>query len=158
MRRNFIVWELILCQVYKDSIFPLVKFEREDNLRQCPSHHLKIFEVSLNEMHCSSSLCVHRCRGDDRRQTSCGLRSAVMRKQHEKSNATWEVSLSPFSAGLISRRMWNRTRPSLSPLNILLWQLLFRSWQWFSNTLFIYAAHTNRQLVVWPLLGNFQLS
>ena len=65
MRRNFIVWELVLCQVHKDSIFPLVKFEREDNLLQSPSHHLKIFEVSLNEMHCSGSLWVHRCRGDD---------------------------------------------------------------------------------------------
>ena len=84
MRRNFIVWELVLCQVHKDSIFPLVKFEREDNLLQSPSHHLKIFEVSLNEMHCSSLLCVHRCRGDDRRQTSSGLRSAVMRKKTRK--------------------------------------------------------------------------
>ena len=105
MRRNFIVWELILCQVHKDSIFPLVKFEREDNLLQSPSYHLKIFEVSLNELHCSSSLCIHRCRGDDRRQTSCGLRSAIMRKKHEKSKATWEVSLSTLPAGLISRRM-----------------------------------------------------
>ena len=126
MRRNFIVWELILCQVHKDSIFPLVKFEREDNLLQSPSHHLKIFEVSLNEMHCSSLLCVHRCRGDDRRQTSSGLRSAVMRKKHEKSKNREKYLYPRFPRG------WSRDECRIGHALLLALYTFFRDNSFFA--------------------------
>ena len=62
----------------------------------------------------------------DRQQTCCGLRSAVMQKNHEKSNATWEVSYPRFP------RSWSRDECRIGHALLLALYTFFRDNSFFA--------------------------